>query len=119
MRRLLSNGEEALAVFDVDKGQRREQLAHIDARRQTIQSIELIRPFDFAGRQIGIEAADPGDALSRAAGYSRYALGATLKPRTLCRSMRRATNPDAFASSTNSRRKAAPAAFFRGVPIAC
>src|SRR5471030_2179489 len=45
--------------------------------------------------------------------------GATDRPRTLCRSMRLATNPDAFASSTKARRNAAPATFFLAVPIAC
>ena len=45
--------------------------------------------------------------------------GATERPRTLWRSMSRATKPDAFASSTKSRKNAAPAGFFREVPIAC
>ena len=39
--------------------------------------------------------------------------GATERPRTLYRSMSRATKPDAFASSTKSRKNAAPAGFFR------
>jgi hypothetical protein len=33
--------------------------------------------------------------------------------------MSRATKPDAFACSTKSRKNAAPAGFFREVPIAC
>src|ERR1700730_1913868 len=41
------------------------------------------------------------------------------RPTTPWRSMRRATSPDLFASSTKSRRNAAPAVFFRAVPTAC
>ena len=40
---------------------------------------------------------------------------ATERPTTLCRAMRRATSPDALASSTKECRNAAPAAFWRAV----
>ena len=41
------------------------------------------------------------------------------RPTTLCFSIRRATSPDDFASSTKSCRKAALAALVRAVPTAC
>ena len=44
---------------------------------------------------------------------------ATDSPRTRWRSIRRCTSPLALASSTNSRRNAAPRSRGRGVPTAC
>jgi hypothetical protein len=45
-------------------------------------------------------------------GRAQVAGGATVRPRTLCRAISRATKPDAFASSTKSRKNAAAAKFF-------
>ena len=50
---------------------------------------------------------------------SYQAGGATLRPRTLCSAMKRATSPEAFAFSTKSARKAAAAVLRRDVPMAC
>ena len=62
----------------------------------------------------------PRDQARDSAGGAVYAGGATdRRPTTPWRSISRATSPDFFASSTKSRRKAAPAALLRAVPTAC
>src|SRR5438034_2811491 len=66
------------------------------------------------GRRHGAE-----DSTSRADSYEAGAFGATETPRTACFSIALATNPEAFASSANSRRYFAPEGRPCGVPIAC
>src|SRR5262249_20347305 len=61
----------------------------------------------------------PDVAERRRVEHARYALGATERPRAPLRSIRSATNPEAFTSATNSRRYCAPAGRPFGVATAC
>src|ERR1700733_8692578 len=69
------------------------------------------------GRVIG----ERSDAVLRTAmpGHDGQCYAATDRPLTWWFSIRRATRPERFASSTNSLRNAAPAVFGFAVPMAC
>src|SRR5262245_55474206 len=61
---------------------------------------------------------DPGRDMSGYVGY-RQAFGATVRPRTLCLAIVRATSPVALMSSMKAHRYRAPAGRPFGVPAAC
>src|SRR5205807_5906646 len=97
---------------------REDRVAEIDRGAQPARRRQVLRELGAHAlrRAAGREQGKSGQ---REPLHAAPACGATDTPRTPCVAMARATKPDAFASSTNSRRYFAPACRASGVPIAC
>src|SRR5216683_4943807 len=89
-----------------------QEISVVDADAELARRGEL-------GARGGRRLHDAEDSTSPGPLYEAGAGGATETPRTACLSIALATNPEAFASSANSRRYFAPAARPCGVPIDC
>src|SRR5213076_2160723 len=97
---------------------REDRIAEVDRGAQPARRRQVLRDVaaHAVARGAGREQRQSGQ---REPLHTAAACGATDTPRTPCFSMASATKPEAFASSTNSRRYFAPACRASGVPIAC
>src|SRR5204862_1483590 len=118
-----------IAAEDIGKRQCRVIAAEPDLVIGRVDAGGVDIDDDLAGtrhrvRQIAIlelvDTAMPGQIRRFHVSPPDYTSGATdRRPATSCRSIRLPMMPACFASSTKSRRKTNPAAFFFGVPTAC